>query len=728
MHCASCVNSVESAAKNVDGIKTARVNLATNKLYVEGDINEDLLKRKIDSAGGYELIIDGAKVTDESELKEMNAAKTKLIGSWVFTAPIAILMLFHMTFMSDVSDNVMFLFNSLYILFAIPVIFFFGRSVIIAGFKSVISRSFNMDSLIMLGTLFAFITGPLSFFIALENYAAIAGMIMAFHLTGRYIEIKAKGRSSQAIKKLLTLEAKHATIIKDGKEMKVPLREVRSGDTIIIKPGEKIPTDGEIIKGESSVDESMMTGESMPVEKKVGDVVIGATINQDGIIRIKATKIGKDTFLSQIIQMVEDAQSTKVPIQEYADKITSIFVPVILLITAITILAWLVFPDFLRSVASVFSFLPWINLDASNLSLALFAGISVLIIACPCALGLATPTTIMVSSGIGASNGILIKRGEATQTLKDAKIIVFDKTGTITKGAPELTDIKTYDLPEKTLLTLIASAENNSEHPIAKVIVEYAKDKNIKLAESKNFKIIRGKGLITSILGDEIIIGNKKLMLDHDINFERQSKDISDLETQGKTTMVVAKNRKVIGIVSVADTIKEDSRYVIDSLNKRGYTTIMLTGDNETTAANIAKEAGIQKVIADVLPDEKANAIKQLQKKGFVVFVGDGVNDAPALKQSDVGIAIGTGTDIAIESADIVLIKGNLREVLKAINLSINTFQKIKQNMFWALAYNVIAIPLAMIGILHPVIAEVAMATSSISVVTNANLLKRKKI
>ncbi|MCC7575147.1 heavy metal translocating P-type ATPase [Candidatus Woesearchaeota archaeon] len=728
MHCASCVNTVQKSSLGVEGIKEARVNLATNKLYVEGKYDEEELKKAIKKSGGYEIQKETKKNEIEKEDQEMRTAKNKMRNAWIFTAPIALLMIFHMIFMDHVSMQLMMYVNWTYILFSIPVIFYFGGYVIKSGIISIKYLSFNMDSLIMLGTLVAFLTGPLSLFTTIENYAAIGAMIMAFHLTGRYIETKAKGKSSQAIKKLLTLEAKKATILKDGEEQEIDASEIKKGDVLIVRPGEKIPTDGTIIKGETSIDESMMTGESIPVEKKTGDKVIGATINQDGIIHIKAEKIGKDTFLSQIIKMVEEAQSSKVPIQEFADKITSVFVPVVLLITAITIIAWLTFPQVLRSVAELFTFIPWINLNVSNLSLAIFAGIAVLVIACPCALGLATPTTLMVSTGMGANRGILIRKGEAIQTLKDTKIIVFDKTGTITKGKPEVTNIKTYSVTENELLEISASAENNSEHPIAKAIVNYAKNKKIKLQETQKFLIIRGKGLEAKINNKEIIIGNKKLMQEKNINYSEEEKDIEALENEGKTTMIVARDKKIIGLIAVADTIKEDSQKTIQELNKKGYTTIMLTGDNETVAKSIAKQTNIQKVIAEVLPDEKANTIKELQKQGYVAFIGDGINDAPALKQSNIGIAIGTGTDIAIETADIILVQGKLEGVIKAINLSKETFKKIRQNMFWALAYNVIAIPLAMIGILHPVIAEIAMAASSISVITNANLLKRKKI
>lgn len=725
MHCASCTKRVEYATKKIKGVKKARVNLATNKLYIEGKINEEELKKELTKAGGYSIREKEESKKEEQELKQ---SKRTTVLSWILTAPIALIMIIHMVFMEHVSMKMMLYLDVLYVLFSFPVVFYFGRKVMFSGLISLRYRSFNMDSLIMMGTLAAFITGPLSFFTTLENYSAIAAMIMAFHLTGRYIEAKAKGRSSQAIKKLLTLEAKKANIIRNNKEIQIQKDELKIGDVMIIRPGEKIPTDGVIIEGETSIDESMMTGESMPVEKKIKDKVIGGTINQDGAIKAKVAKLGKDTFLNQIIKLVEEAQSSKVPIQKYADKITSIFVPVVIVITAITFLSWIVFPEVMRQIATSFSFIPWVNLDATNTSLALFASIAVLVIACPCALGLATPTTLMVSSGMGANRGILIKKGEAIQTIKDSKIIVFDKTGTITKGKPEITHIQTFGVKETELLFLAATAESNSEHPLARAILNYAKKEKIETGKTQSFKIKRGKGLIAKIQNETIIIGNKKIFEEEKIETKHLKKEINALEEQGKTTMLISRNKEIIGLIGVSDTIKEDSAKTIRKLNEQGIRTVMLTGDNEVTAKNIAKQTGIKEVIANVLPDQKAKTIKKLQKEGIVTFVGDGINDAPALKQANASIAIGTGTDIAIETADIILVKGDLEGVLKTINLSKKTFKKIKQNMFWAFAYNVIAIPLAIIGILHPVIAEVAMAASSISVVTNANMLKKEKI
>lgn len=634
---------------------------------------------------------------------EITQWKRKVIGSWIFAIPIAIFMIVTRLFMTDIfPENLMVI---ALLIAGFPVVFIFGWSTIKGGMRGFFTFYFNMDSLIALGTLVAYFTGIFSLFFEIQDYSGISAMIMAFYITGKYVEVKARGRASQEIRKLLKLGAKKARVLRGGKEIEISIEEVIVGDIMIIKPGEKIPTDGIVIKGESAVNESMITGESLPVDKKKGSNVTGATINQDGILYVKATKIGKDTFLSHIIQLVEEAQGSKVPIQVLADKITSIFVPGVLILAVLTFGGWFYFTQ--------------------NLSRAFSVAISVLVIACPCALGLATPTALMVGSGMGAKRGILIRKGEAIQTIKEVKFILFDKTGTITKGLPEVTDVYPAKM-ESYILEIAASVENLSEHPIAKAIVE--KYGRRKLKSVKNFKILRGRGVEGKINARKIIIGNRTLMNEEKISFGKFESIINQFEREGKTTMIVAENKKVFGVIAVADTPKEDSVNAISSLNLQGYKTIMITGDNEITAKAIAKEVGILEVIANVLPEDKAKKIKELQKRGMVAFVGDGINDAPALKQSNVGIAMGTGTDIAIESGDIVLARGNLRGVIAAINLSKETFKKIKQNLFWAFAYNMVAVPLAVAGVLHPVIAEIAMALSSITVVTNANLLRNKKI
>ena len=642
---------------------------------------------------------------EKIEDSEIKSWKSKLIWSWIFTVPIAFIMLLERIF--DLSIVEMPYKSILILILAFPVVFIFGWPTIKAGIRGLVTFYFNMDSLISLGTVIAYLTGLIAFTGVIQDYSGVAAMIMAFFTTGKFVEAQARGRSSQEIRKLLELGAKTARIVKGNKEYDIPITEVQVGDILLIKPGEKIPTDGVVIKGESSVDESMVTGESLPVEKAKGMNVIGATINQDGILYVKTTKVGKDTFLAHIIELVEEAQGTKIPIQKLADKITSIFVPVILILSALTFIGWAIV--------------------TGDISRSLGVGIAVLVIACPCALGLATPTALMVSSGMGAKRGILIRKGEAIQTMKEVKIVVFDKTGTITKGKPEVTDINTIKgIKEKELLNISASLEKLSEHPIARAIVNKAALKSYR--KVTGFKVLRGRGVEGKIGKSIVIIGNQTLMKERKIKLEKINKSIEDFEEDGKTTMIVTMNKKVLGVIAVADSVKEDSKEAIRKLNSYGYRTVMITGDNERTAKAIANQVGIKEVIANVLPENKAKKVEELQISGMVAFIGDGINDAPALKQSNVGIAMGTGTDIAIESGDIVLVNGSLIGVVQAINLSKATFKKIKQNLFWAFAYNVIAIPLAVAGVLHPVVAEIAMALSSITVVSNANLLKKKKI
>ena len=654
------------------------------------------------------------KNNESSEDNEVKTWRKKLIIAWAIVIPLIILM-----YLPMILGIMLFEKNLeviIILILAFPVIFVLGFSTLKSGFRGFVTFYFNMDSLISLGTVVAYLTGIFSLFFSIQNYSGISAMIMAIFITGKYIESKARGRAGQEIRKLLELGAKNARILRGKEEIEIPISEVKLGDIIIVKPGEKIPTDGIITKGESSVDESMVTGESLPVDKTKGDNVIGATINQDGILYIKATKIGSDTFLAHIIELVEEAQGSKVPIQKLADKITNIFVPSILTLSVLTFFGWLIF-------------------GSGDVSSAIGNAIAVLVISCPCALGLATPIALTVGSGMGAKRGILIRKGEAIQTMKDVKVIVFDKTGTITKGKPEVTDIETSrGINQKELIEISASLEKLSEHPLSKAIVNYANIKNPnlkKFRKVKSFKILRGRGIEGTIAGKKYIIGNRRLMEENKININSFKTKIEELENQGKTVMILSNKDSVLGLIAVADSIKEDSEKALKYLHAKGYFTIMITGDNEKTANSIAKQVGIKKAIANVLPEDKSEKIKELQaKRGgtFVAFVGDGINDAPALKQANVGIAMGTGTDIAIESGDIVLTKGSLIGVVQAINLSKATFSKIKQNLFWAFAYNLIAIPLAVGGILHPVIAEIAMAFSSITVVTNANLLRRKKI
>jgi Cu+-exporting ATPase len=555
-------------------------------------------------------------------------------------------------------------------------------------------------------------------------------MILSFHLTGRYYEALAKGQSSQAIRQLLKIEAKSAVILVEGKETEIPIEQVKIGDLMIVKPGEKIPTDGIVLRGESSIDESMATGESMPVSKIVGDEVIGATVNQEGLLQIEATRIGKDTFLSQIVRMVEEAQGSKVPIQKFADDVIAIFVPIVIGIAALTFVSWIIFPKpFNYLLNMVDSFIPWVDTSLPQVMLAISAMISVLVIACPCSLGLATPTALMVGTGMGAKNGILIRRGEAIQTMKDVKAIILDKTGTITKGQPEITDIITTDdeFKEEQVLYYAASLEQGSEHPLARAIIKKAMEEKIQTTQPDDFQALKGKGVKGKIDNIQVIVG-KQSLLSKEIT-ENTRKEFEKLQQEAKTVMMVEVDEKPVGIIAVADTLKEDSADAIKELETMGFKTIMLTGDNQATADAIAAKVGINHVYSEVMPDQKVQVVKEAQAKyGIVAMVGDGINDAPALAQANIGVAIGTGTDIAIESGDIVLVRGELSGFVKAIKLSKVTFKKIRQNLFWAFFYNVISIPLAILGLLHPVIAETAMAMSSITVVTNANLLRGANI
>jgi Cu+-exporting ATPase len=726
MSCASCVLTIEKVVNNLSGVKKIGVNLASENATIEFDkniISLDKIKKTIKEVG-YE-------VPEEKELEDKSEtlwkkARTRLIVVWVITIPGIVLMLLHMVFTVHIHqmDFMMLVLGGFAVL--VP-----GFNTLKAGFNSIKHGAASMDVLIGMGTITAFITGILRVFrIPIENYAGISGMIMAFHLTGRYIEALSKGRASQAIRRLIQLGAKTVRIILNNEEEEIPIEQLKSGDTMIVRPGEKIPTDGEIVSGISTIDESMATGESLPVKRKIGDSVIGATINQNGLLHIRATKVGKDTFLAQIIKLVEECQGSKIPIQEFADKVTARFVPVIVVIAIITFFVWLFLAPHLRGILFwANGFLPWVNPNLSPLSLAIFAAVAVLVIACPCALGLATPTALMVGSGIGAEKGILFRSGEALQTLREVRAVVFDKTGTLTKGRPEVTDIISIgDIPKNKLLEYAASLEAGSEHPIAGAVVESAKAQGLKLLPIADFNAISGKGVIGRINDNEILIGNKIFFQEKGIDCSIIENKIIDLENETKTTIIIGINNKLSGIIAIADSIKDDSKTAIEELKNMGLTIVMLTGDNKRTATAIGRKIGIERILANVLPADKQKAVEELQKEfGIVAMVGDGINDAPALTQANVGIAIGTGTDIAIESSDITLVRGNLTSVVTAIKLSKATFKKIKQNLFWALFYNAVAIPLAILGLLHPIIAEIAMAASSINVVTNSVRLKKEQ-
>ncbi len=739
MTCASCSQHVESALKKLDGVLSASVNLATEKAaveYVPGVVGMDDFKKAVHEAGYVVLDTpdEGAKKeqVDETELK-MRTASFRMRIAWLFTVPIIVWMLPEM-FFNIMWPNEM-VHNLGIIALTLPVLFWVGLRTYSSGIRAVVHGYANMDTLITLGTGVSLLTGPASFvFPGISNYAGVSAMIMAFHLTGRYVEETAKGRASQAIRKLLELGAKTARILVNGREVEVPIEKVAVGDVMVVRPGEKIPTDGAVVEGEGAVDESMATGESMPVNKRTGDEVIGATVNQEGLLQVKATRIGKDTFLAQVIKLVDEAQGSKVPIQEFADKVTSVFVPVVMGIATLTLLAWIFVPGTMRSLLQAGTFLPWVNPNLTTVTLAIVSTVAVLVIACPCALGLATPTALMVGSGMGAENGILIRTGEAIQTMKDVKVVVFDKTGTITKGKPDVTDVVAAEGSGKEqVLRLAAGAERGSEHPLGRAIFARAELDGLQVARPQEFQAVRGKGVVAKIDGEAVLVGSRRLMEEHSVDMARLAPEIERLEAEAKTVMLVARAASggfaLVGLVAVADTLKDDSVAAIAELRSMGLQTAMITGDNRRTAEAIARQVGIDHILAEVLPDGKVAEIQKLQQRlGMVAMVGDGINDAPALKQANVGIAIGTGTDIAIEASDITLVRGHLSGVVSAVKLSRATFTKIRQNLFWAFFYNVIMIPLAIVGWMHPVLAEVAMATSSVTVVTNANLLRRVKI
>ena len=732
MTCASCVRAVERVTSKLDGVSSANVNLATEKLsisYEPSKLRVSDIKNAIEKAG-YKAVEEEAAIdTDkDSKLKEQKSLWIRFIVSLVATVPLLYISMGHMVGLPlpEFIDPMMnpAAFATLQLLLTIPVVAV-GYRYYIVGFRTLLKGSPNMDSLIAIGTgaavlygifaLFQIIRGDSSY--AMELYFESAAVILTLITLGKYFETVSKGKTSEAIKKLMGLAPKTATTIKDDREIEVPIDEVEVGDIIVVKPGEKMPVDGIVVSGITSVDESMLTGESIPVEKHSGDNVIGASINKNGSIHYKATRVGKDTALAQIIKLVEDAQGSKAPIAKLADIISGYFVPIVMILSILSGLAWF-----------------FIGGESATFALTIF--ISVLVIACPCALGLATPTAIMVATGKGAENGVLIKSGEALETTHVIDTVVLDKTGTITEGKPKVTDIITAEnITEEKLLMLSASAEKGSEHPLGEAIVEYAEKRGIQTEKASDFKAIPGYGIEVIIEGKPMLLGNRKLMVERNISLVSFEDSSDRLANEGKTPMYIAIDDKLAGIVAVADTVKETSKRAVEGLHNMGISVAMITGDNERTAQAIAKQVGIDRVMSEVLPEDKANEIKKLQSEGKkVAMVGDGINDAPALAQADIGIAIGSGTDVAMESADIVLMRSDLMDVPTAIQLSRSTIRNIKQNLFWAFAYNTIGIPVAM-GILHlfggpllnPMIAGAAMSLSSVSVVTNALRLKRFK-
>lgn len=689
MHCTSCAISIERGLRKLEGVNNATVNFAQESAYVEGDISKKVIEDEIKKLG-YEVEKEGEMHGHHNGHDELVNAKRGVIIAVILSIPLAVVSMFLMVENSFIIQLVI----------TTPIIIA-GRDFYVRGIRGLINRSPSMDSLVAIGTGTAYIYSVINGLLGGVTFFESAGVLLMFIMLGEYLEARAKQKTGESIKSLLKLAPNKATVIKNKKEVKINSSDLLVGDLILVKPGEKIPVDGVIINGESSVDESMITGESMPVNKKKGDAVIGGTINKEGSFMFKASKVGSDTYLSQIIKIVEEAQGSKAPIQRLADKVSSIFVPLVMLTALISLITWLVI--------------------GASVSVSLTVFVSVLVIACPCALGLATPTAIIVGSGLGAHNGILFKNAEKLELLGKVKNFVFDKTGTLTKGEPTVSEVIPLNgYNEKEVLYYAGSAERLSGHPIAKAITKIAK----LTVRPTGFRNYPGLGIKCMVKNKQVLVGNKEFMINNKIKVTNET---DSLASKARTIVIVAVNRKVVGLIGVTDPLKEGSKEAVNELLKR-FNVYMITGDNEVTAKAIGSELGISNIIAKVKPEDKSIKVNELKRNGLVSMVGDGVNDAPALAESDVGIAVGSGTDVAIETGDVVLVKDDLRKVLSAIKLSKLTINKIKQNLFWAFIYNIIGIPVAAMGLLSPVIAGAAMSLSSISVVTNSLLLKRVKL
>ncbi|GGK16767.1 copper-translocating P-type ATPase [Caldalkalibacillus thermarum] len=724
MSCAACANRIEKTLNKMAGVFQANVNFALERAavaYNPAEVTPEEMITRIDQLGFKLSLKEDRAGLDQAQDRETGRQFRKFVWAAVFSLPLLWTMVSHFEWAAFIWVPDVLLNPWVQWALATPVQFVIGWQFYKGAYKALRNKSANMDVLVALGTSAAYFY---SLYLSIDwlrtgahhvdLYYETAAIIITLILLGKYFEAKAKGRTSQAIKKLMGLKPKTALVIRNGQEIEIPVDEVVVGDIILVKPGQKIPVDGEVIAGRSAVDESMLTGESIPVDKEAGDEVIGATINKNGTLKIKATKVGKDTALAQIVRVVEEAQGSKAPIQRMVDKVSGIFVPIVVIFAFLTFLFW------------------YLILTPGQLGSALIPTISILVIACPCALGLATPTSIMAGSGRSAEYGILFKGGEHLEKTQEITTVVLDKTGTVTKGEPEMTDVLVNPdagLSEEELLRLVGSAEKPSEHPLAQALVQGIQEKGIALKEPEQFEAVPGHGITAEVDQHQVLVGTRRLMAKHSIDVSPALGQLEQLEQEGKTAMLVAVDSTYAGIIAVADRVKETSREAVARMRAMGLEVLMITGDNERTARAIARQVGIDHVLAEVLPEGKADEVKKLQQQGKkVAMVGDGINDAPALAVADIGMAIGTGTDIAMETADIALMRGDLNSVVDALLMSRKTMRNIKQNLFWAFCYNTAAIPVAAAGLLQPWMAGAAMAFSSVSVVLNALRLQRVKL
>lgn len=724
MYCAACAAKIEKVVSRMPGVSEANVNFAMETARVEynpAEVSLGDIQQRVEKLG-YQAVSKRETLDQEGHRKEaITKQKRKLLISAILSLPLLWAMVSHFSFTSWIWMPDLFMNPWFQLALATPVQFYIGKQFYVGAYKALRNKSANMDVLVALGTSAAYFyslyltidwaAAGASVHHGPEMYYETSAVLITLVIMGKLFESMAKGRTSEAIKTLMGLQAKTALVVRDGQEITIPIEQVMAGDLVLVKPGEKIPVDGKVVEGTSAVDESMLTGESIPVEKKAGDAVIGATMNKNGRLTLEATKVGKETALAQIIKVVEEAQGSKAPIQRVADVISGIFVPIVVGIAVVAFLVWFF----------------WVT--PGNFAHALEIAIAILVIACPCALGLATPTSIMAGSGRAAELGVLFKGGEHLESTHKIDTIILDKTGTVTKGKPELTDVEVNDIDEELFLRLVGSAEKSSEHPLAEAIVAGIEARGIQLPAVEHFEAVPGYGIRANVEGHEVLVGTRKLMAQHNVAIDSVLALMSELETEGKTAMLTAVDGRYAGLVAVADTIKETSRAAVARLKQMGIEVIMITGDNERTAQAIAKQVGIDHVLAEVLPEGKADEVKKLQQQGKkVAMVGDGINDAPALAVADIGMAIGTGTDVAMEAADVTLMKGDLNSIPDAIYMSRKTMSNIRQNLFWALGYNSLGIPIAAIGLLAPWVAGAAMALSSVSVVLNALRLQRMKV